>query len=209
MRFVFATLLSALTLSSAAALAAEPRAKAPSGAGNAKAEKVVPKDPENLRGISPYEEKVAHGKELAAQKDWAGAAAVFEEVIVMSPEDARGYLLLAQAKRDSDVLEIVEKGRSKKGTEPVEAKLMFVRAELLERKASLTPTVATTGDFGEMLKTVWDQSVQAWGAYSAYVSTHTRAPDYTRTADARRKAIGERSAREQQYRVVRAKRDNK
>lgn len=211
MRIVFATLLTAITMTSAGALAAGPRPKEASGAAEAKVkpQKVVPKDPQNVRGISAYEETIARGKELAGRKDWSAAAGVFEDAIAMAPDDARGYLLLAQAKRDADVLEIVEKGRTKKGTEPVEAKLMFVRAELLERKASLTPTNAAAADFGEALKTVWDQSVQAWGAYAAYVTTHTRAPDYTATADARRKAIAERGVREQQYSVVRSKRDNK
>jgi hypothetical protein len=207
MRLVLATLVSAITLASSAAYAGGSGAKAPDA--SAKPAKVVPKDPENVRGISPYEEKIARGKVLAGQKEWSSAAVAFQEAIDLKPDDARGYLLLAQAKRDADVIEIVEKGRSKKGTEPVEAKLMFVRAELLERKASLTPTTASGADFGERLKTVWDESLQAWGSYSAYVATHTRAPDYRVTADARRKAIADREAREQQYAVVRSKKDNK
>lgn len=174
-----------------------------------KAEKVVPKDPDNVRGISPYEEIIARGKARAKEKDWAGAAAAFEEAIAAKPDEARGYLLLAQAKRDSDVMSIVEQGRSKKGSEATEAKLLFVRAELLERKASLTPVAATGDDLGAQLKTVWETSKQGWSTYTAYVSTNTRAPSYLETAEARRKAIGEREEREQKFAVVRSKRDNK
>jgi tetratricopeptide (TPR) repeat protein len=174
-----------------------------------KAEKVVPKDPENVRGISPYEEVLARGKARAKEQDWSGAAAAFDEAVAMKPDEARGYLLLAQAKRDGDVIGIVEKGRTKKGSEATEARLLFVRAELLERKASLTPVLATGTDLGELLKTVWDTSKQAWTTYTAYVSTNPRAPDYRESAEARRKAIAEREDREQKYSVVRAKRDNK
>lgn len=223
MRPVTATLLLTTFLASAAAHAGDPEASraGSSRKGSAKLETdvaakqaapkrptEVPKDPDNVRGISPYEEKIARGKELASQKDWGSSAAAFQEAIQLRPEDPRGYLLLAQAKRDADVLEIVERGRTKKGSEVVESKLMFVRAELLERRASLTPTTGS-GDLSEMLKTVWDQSLAAWSAYAAYVQTHSRVPNHSATATARRKAIEEREEREKKYALVRAKRDNK
>ncbi len=173
-----------------------------------KKEKVVPKDPDNVKGISPYEEQIAEGKKYAAAQNWGAAAAAFEKAIGINVDDARGYLLLAQAKRDADVMAIIETARSKKGTEPVEAKILFVRAELLERKASLTPT-ASGPDLAETLKSVWDTSVEAWNAYSAYVAAHTRAPDYSATATDRKQKIDEREKREQQYAVVKAKKDNK
>jgi hypothetical protein len=171
--------------------------------------KGVPKDPENVKGISPYEEIIARGKARAGEKDWAAAAMAFQEAIDLNPDEARGYLLLAQAKRDGDVMDVVEKGRSKKGSEQTEAKLMFVRAELLERKASVTPTTATGNELASMLKSVWEQSVDAWGSYASYVSSHPRVPDHKATAEARRKAIEERGEREQKFATVRAKRENK
>jgi len=211
MRATLPVLLALSVLHASPALAQDPAKKASkkTGAEAPKAEKVVPKDPENVRGISPYEEMLAKGKARAKDKDWAGAAAAFEEAVAANPDEARGYLLLAQAKRDADVIAIVEKGRTKKGSEATEARLLFVRAELLERKASLTPVNATGADFGDMLKTVWDTSKQAWTTYTAYVSTNPRAPDYRGSAEARRKAIAEREEREQNYSVVRLKRDNK
>jgi len=201
--------LSILCASPVLAQDAVKKASKKGGAEAPKAEKVVPKDPENVLGISPYEEIIAKGKALAKDKDWAAAAAAFEEAVAANPDESRGYLLLAQAKRDADVIAIVEKGRTKKGSEATEAKLLFVRGELLERKASLTPVNATGADLGDLLKTVWDTSKQAWTTYSAYLSTNPRVPNYRESADARRKAIAEREEREQKYSVVRSKRDNK
>jgi hypothetical protein len=172
-----------------------------------KKEKVVPTSDDNIKGVSPYEKQIAEGKKYAAEANWPLSANAFEKAIAMNPEEARGYLLLAQAKREGDVLEIVEKGRAKKASEAIESKLIFVRAELLERKAALTPI--TTGDLGEMLRSVWDQSIQAWSTYAAFVTTHTRAPDYKATAEERKSKIADREKREQQFAPVRAKRDNK
>ncbi len=206
---IVAGLTLAVALAATSAAVAQPKGKDKTApAKGAKKVNVVPKDPDNIKGISPYEEQLAEGRRLASTQNWAAAAAAFEKAIGMNPDDARGYLLLAQSKRDGDVMPTVETGRTKKAPEHVEAKLMFVRAELLERKASLTPTTGT-GDLGDMLKTVWDQSVEAWKSYAAFVTTHTRAPDYKATAEARQKAIADREAREQQYAPVRAKKDNK
>ena len=207
MRSAYATIALALVLVTAGAHAADPKTKG-GAKEKGKKEKVVPSDPDNIKGISPYELQLAEGKRFAATQNWAASAAAFDKAILINPDDARGYLLLAQAKRDGDVMPVIEQGRLKKATEPVEAKLMFVRAELIERKASLTPT-AGTGELADMLKTVWDQSVEAWNAYAAFVTTHTRAPDYKATAEARKKAIADREARETQYAPVRAKKDNK
>lgn len=215
MRLVTATLLSAFVLASTPAHAGEPakkRGAAPQEEASkpepSKRPTEVPKDPANVRGISPYEEKIARGKELAAQKDWGSAAAAFQEAIKLNPDEPRGYLLLAQAKRDDGVLEVVEQGRTKKGSELVESKLMLVRAELLERKASLE-SVEGSSDLADKLKTVWEQSLSAWGSYATYVRSHARVPNHSATADARRKAIEDREERERKYAPVRTKRDNK
>jgi hypothetical protein len=201
--------VAALVLGAMSADAADP--KKPQGSGKAppKQEKVVPSDPDNIKGISPYELLLADGRKHASQQNWSAAAVAFEKAIAQKPDEARGYLLLAQAKRDGDVFEILEQGQTKKATEAVQSKFLFVRAELLERRASLTPTTTTGADLGELLKTVWDRSIQAWTAYAAFVVAHTRAPDHRATADARRQAIARSQELEQQFASVRAKRDNK
>lgn len=177
--------------------------------GESKTANTVPKDPNNVKGISPYEELIGRGKTRAAAKDWSAAAAAFQEAIDLNPDEARGYLLLAQARRDSDVMDVVEKGRSKRGSEATEAQLLLVRAELLERKASATPTTKSGSELAAMLKSVWEQSREAWGFYATYLASHPRVPDNKATAEARRKAIEEREEREKRFAEVRAKRDNK
>ncbi|MBM4358851.1 MAG: hypothetical protein FJ096_12170 [Deltaproteobacteria bacterium] len=210
MRTVAATLLILATLDVTTAFGQEAAGDSRGAAdGKPAKSKGVPKDPDNVKGISQYEATLGRGKDRAAEKDWAAAALAFQEAIDLKPEEARGYLLLAQAKRDGDVLDIVEKGRSKSGSEATEAGLMLYRAELLERKASATALTGTGNELAAQLKAAWEPPRDAWGAYANFVASHPSVSGHKATADARRKAIAEREERESRFAAVRAKRDNK
>lgn len=173
----------------------------------------VPRDPENVKGISDYEAKLAEGREAFAQKDVARAVAAFEKAIESTPDEARGYHLLAQAKLEQGergaALASVDKGRAKSSPEHVEAKLVFMRAELLEHEASIAGSGKEGAELAEALKSGWEKATLAWSAYQVFIAAHARVPDHQESAAERKKQIAAREKREAEFAIVRSKRDNK
>ena len=94
-----------------------------------------------------------------------------------------GLVQLAQAKYD-DVEQTLQKAAKKKGPEELEAKVLFVLAELRER----------TGK--------WQLAKDAWSTYSAYVEGHPKAKGYADTAIERQKQIDRRVKYEKEYGAV-------
>ncbi len=182
-----------------------------SGHGAARLE--VPKDPENVKGISDYEAKLAEGRSAFAKKDVARAVAAFDKAVEAAPDDARGYHLLAQAKLEQGeraaALASVDKGRAKAAPEQVEAKLIFMRAELLEHEASIAGSGKEGPELAEAIKTAWEKAALAWSAYQVFIAAHARVPDHQATAAERKKQIAAREKREAEFAIVRSKRDNK
>lgn len=175
-------------------------------------------DPENVKGVSDFEAKLAEGRQAFAKKELARARAAFDEAIVMKPEEARGYHLLAQTQlekgeRDA-ALATVDKGLAKTAADDVAAKLLALRAELLEHQASVQGASATggsateTADIAEARKGAWEKASIAYGAYQVFLAAHARVPDHQATAAERKKQIAARKQRETQYAVVKSKREN-
>ena len=50
---------------------------------------------------------------------------------------------------------------------------------------------------------------EGWSAYSAFVTEHTRAPNYSASADDRKQKVDDRVKREKDYGEVRGRADNK
>ena len=181
----------------------------------AAAQDEIKRDPDGLKGISPYNEDLAAGRKAYESGDNPAAITHFDAAIGKADNKMYGYLLKAQAQlANGDLnaaLSTAETARSKEGTEEQHAKVTFLLADLQERKADVPPSEVTKGQstektgLGETLKSAWERVKDAWNAYSAYVSEHSRVPDYKASAEDRKKKIDERIKRDKDYGEVRAR----
>lgn len=181
----------------------------------------VKRDPEGVTGISPYNEALAKGRVAFGEGDHDGAIAAFDDAIAKDGSRVMGYLLKAQAQLDKGDLAgataTAQSANGKKGTEEAQSKVLFLQAELSERNANASknededaPAPPTEKDTLEKaLRSVWDKVKEGWSAYGAFVSEHTRAPNYSATADDRKRKVDDRVKREKDYGEVRARADNK
>jgi len=170
----------------------------------------VKRDPSGQKGISPYNEALAKGRDSFKSKDYAGAVTHFDAAISDNGDKMLAYLLKAQAQlanNDLDAaLKTTEEGRAKRGTEEQQAKMLFLLADLRERKAD-TPPGADGGDAGlqDALKGKWEAVREVWNGYMAYLTDHTRVPDYSASAKDRIKKVDERVKRDRDYGQVKAR----
>ncbi|MEQ9319017.1 MAG: tetratricopeptide repeat protein, partial [Polyangiaceae bacterium] len=179
----------------------------------------VKRDPNGVTGISPYNEALAKGREAFTKNDHDGAIAAFDEAIAKDGSRVMAYLLKAQAQLDKGDLAgataTAESANGKKGTEEEQSKVIYLQAELGERKANEpkkkdAPAPPTEKDALEKaLRSVWDRVKEGWSAYSAFVTEHTRAPNYSASADDRKQKVDDRVKREKDYGEVRGRADNK
>lgn len=170
---------SAIALGNASA-AAEP----PKGDGK----KEVRKDPEGKRGISPYMELIAKGEASFVARDLPGAISAFQDAIKLDTEKMLGFYRLGEAQLESGKPEEAEiawqSALNKKGTEDLNAKVLFLIADLRERQRK------------------WQASKEAWGAYTAFLQGHPKALGYPATAIERQKQADRRMKDEVDYAVV-------
>jgi hypothetical protein len=189
---------------SAQAKGAQP-AKAGKAAGGA-----VKRDPNGIKGISPYMEEIAKGRDAFKAKDHSGAIRAFQAAISKDGDRQLGYYMLAQTQLDKgdldDAVATVEEGSAKKGTEAVQAKMSFLKSELMERKANSKPGEDNApGSALEAIGTKWQGVKSAWRAYADFVAAHDGAPNYGASASDRQKKIDERVKRDNDFAAVRVR----
>jgi hypothetical protein len=169
----------------------------------------VRRDPKGQTGISPYNEDLAKGRDAFKGGDHGAAIGHFDAAIQKDGQKMMAYLMKAQsqlAKGDLDLaLATAETGRAKEGTEDQQAKMLFLFADLTERKADTAPGADAQGGLKDALQGKWEQVKVAWNGYIAYVAAHTRVPDYKASAEDRNKKIDERVKRDKDYGEVRAR----
>ena len=189
-----AIVLAGATVSTAAA---QPKDPAPKEAAE------VRRDPAGTKGISPYMEDIAKGRDAFQKQDPAAAIAAFDAAIAKDPDRLLGYLLKAQVQLTKDDLDgaiaTAATGRTKKGTENEQSKLLFLSAELDERKANSKPGVENEVSALERLKLKWDAVKEAWDRYVTYLEEHPGAPDYKASAEERKAQIDARVKRDADY----------
>ncbi len=173
--------------------------------------KKVRTDPKGVTGISPYNEALAKGRKAFVDKRIDDAIAAFRGAIQKSPDKTDAYLLLGQAQHHKGeldaALKTIEDGRKKQGSEAIDAKMLFLRADLLERKAAATKDGGGTKSLAETLASAWERAKEGWSAYKVFLDAHSRLPDYKASADKRKQAIDERIKRAKDYGEVRARID--
>ena len=176
---------------------------APSASAQSKQASEVRRDPAGTKGISPYMEDLAKGRSAFQNKDATAAIAAFDAAIAKDPERLLGYLLKAQAqlaKNDLDgAFATAAVGRTKSGTEAEQGKMLFLSAELDERKANTKPGEENEVSALERLKLKWDTVKDAWSRYVTHQTEHPTAPDFKASAEDRNAKIDARVKRDADY----------
>ena len=188
--FALTTLVTtAIALGNATAAADQPKADAPKAAVKADSgKKEVKKDPEGKRGISPYMEAMSKGEAAFVARDLPGAVSAFQEAIKLDAEKTLGFYRLGEAMLESGKLDDADAtwqtALGKKGTDDLNAKVLFVIADLRERQKK------------------WQACKDAWAAYAAFLQSHPKALGYPATAIERQKQAERRMKDEVDYGTV-------
>jgi predicted Zn-dependent protease len=150
--------------------------------------KEVRKDPEGKRGISPYAEAIAKGEGAYVARDLPGAITSFQDAIKLDTEKMLGFFRLGEAQLESgkpdDADGTWQTALGKKGTDDLNAKLLFVIADLRERQHK------------------WQAAKDAWASYSAFLQNHSKVTGYPATATERTKQADRRMKDEVDYAAV-------
>jgi tetratricopeptide (TPR) repeat protein len=161
-------LLSALLLATPSGAFAQGAKAAPAGEPR--------RDPQGLKGISPFWEALAKGDHAYVARDFDAAIASYRDAITKEPQNALGHYRMGEAhlaKGDSKEAEaswvaglrFVGKNHTLRG------KLLFVLADLREREKQ------------------YDQAAQGWSDYAQLVRQQKEAKTYPATAAERKKRI--------------------
>jgi len=146
------------------------------------------RDPEGKAGISPYMESVVKGQNAFVARDFPGAVVAFQDAIKLDPQAMLGFYLLGEAQLEAGKPEEAEAawttGLSKKGSDDLNAKLLFLMADLRERQKNL------------------QGAKDAWASYAAFLTSHPQAKGFPATAEDRQKRIDQRMKDEKDYGVV-------
>jgi predicted Zn-dependent protease len=150
--------------------------------------KEIRKDPEGKRGISPYAEAIAKGEAAYVARDIPGAITAFQDAIKLDTEKMLGFFRLGEAQLESgkpdDADSTWQTALGKKGTDDLNAKLLFVIADLRERQHK------------------WQAAKDAWASYSAFLQNHAKVNGYPATATERTKQADRRMKDEVDYAAV-------
>jgi tetratricopeptide (TPR) repeat protein len=172
-------IIAALTLGNVSAAADPPKVAG---------KKEIRKDPEGKRGINPYFELIAKGEAAFVARDLPGAVSAFQEAIKLDTEKMLAFYRLGEAQLESgkpDEADVTwQAALSKKGPEELNAKVLFVLADLRERQRK------------------WQASKDAWAAYTAFLQSHPKALGYPATPTERQKQADRRMKDEIDYGVV-------
>lgn len=138
----------------------------------------VRRDPQGLKGISPFWEALKKGDDLFVARDLDGALTQYKDAISKAPQNPLGHYRIGEAHlAKGDVqeaeaswvaaLRYVGKDMSLKG------KIMFVLADLRERQKS------------------YDDAIERWTAYATFATQQTSVKMYPKTPPERKKKIDE------------------
>jgi tetratricopeptide (TPR) repeat protein len=180
---LIAPALLALTLAPATAFGQAPAAAPP-----AKGE--VRRDPQGLKGISPFWESLKKGDDLYVARDFEGAIAAYREAIAKEPQNSLGHYRMGEAqlaKGDPQEAEAswVAALRFVGNNLGLKAKILFVLADLRERQKS------------------YDDAKERWTAYEQFAQQNPGVKTYPASATERKRRIDVWKKLLEDYAVVR------
>ncbi len=163
---------------------ATPKDKAPAAAAGG-----VRKDPQGIKGISPFWENVKKGDDLYVARDFDGAIAAYKDAITKEPQNPLGHYRIGEAHLAKGDMKEAEEAwvaalRFVGRDNALKAKVLFVLADLRERQKS------------------YDDATDRWNAYETFAKQNTNAKTYPATATDRKKRVTEWKALLEQYGAV-------
>ena len=154
---------------------------------------VVRRDPEGIRGISPFWEEVLKGDRAYVAKDYERATARFRDALKIEPKNPEGHLRLGQA-----LFRSVGKGNATEAerswlealghahnTPAAKTKALFLLADLSERKKA------------------YEEATKRWKSYKEHALSLKAIKAYPKTADDRLRRIEEWQKLLVEYKAVR------
>ncbi len=107
----------------------------------------VKKDPDGVKGISPFWEAVNRGNSAYIARDYDKAISEFREAITKEPQNALGHYRMAEAQRAKGDLPAAEASltdalRYAGNNPPLRAKIQFLMADLKERAKAYDDAIA-------------------------------------------------------------------
>ena len=154
---------------------------------------VVRRDPEGIKGISPFWEAVLPGDRAFVAKDYDKATAQFRDALKIEPKNPEGHLRLGQA-----LFRSVGKGNATEAerswlealghahnTPAAKTKALFLLADLSERKKA------------------YEEATKRWKSYKEHALSLKAIKAYPKTADDRLRRIEEWQKLLVEYKAVR------
>jgi tetratricopeptide (TPR) repeat protein len=134
------------------------------------------RDPQGIKGVSPFWESLKKGDDLYVARDFDGSVAAFREAISKEPQNALGHYRMGEAQRAKGELQEAEAswvaGLRFVGRDlGLKAKLLFVLADLSERQKS------------------YDDARERWTAYEQFARQNPGVKTYPATAVERKRRI--------------------
>ncbi len=134
------------------------------------------KDPQGIKGISPFWEQLKKVDDLYVARDFDGAIAAYKEAITKEPQNPMGHYRIGEAhlaKNDTQEAETawVAALRFVGGDHPLKAKILFVLADLRERQKS------------------YDDATDRWNAYAQFAQQQPAAKAFPKSAEDRKGKI--------------------
>jgi len=172
----------------------------------------VRRDPAGQKGISPFMEKLAEGRRASADGKHDDAIRAFEDAMELEPDKLVPYLLKAQsllAKDELDAaIDAASTGRTKQGTAAERSKLLFLSADLDERKKDTPAGQDNEPSMLEKLSKAWDEVKNSWNAYVALLEAQSVEPSFKASADDRKGKVDDRVKRDEDFAEVKKRAPN-
>ncbi len=145
-------------------------AAAPHGSGP------VRKDPQGVKGISPFQEAIKKGDDLFVAHDFEGAVAAYTEAITHEPKNGLGHYRMGEAQIAAGDLGGAEAAfiaglRFVGSDAPLKAKLTFALADIHERQKA------------------YDKANDRWAEYQTLTTQQKEAQGFPATAIERKRAL--------------------
>jgi tetratricopeptide (TPR) repeat protein len=136
----------------------------------------VRRDPKGIKGISPFWEALKKGDDAYVARDFDGAIAAYTEALNREPKHPLGHYRIGEvhlAKGDHDKAEAAWQAalRFVSGDPRLRAKILFVLADLRERRGALA------------------EAKTAWSSYAKQIKAKPKAAGYPKTPPERTKRI--------------------
>jgi tetratricopeptide (TPR) repeat protein len=134
------------------------------------------KDPQGVKGVSPFWENLKKGDDLYVARDFDGAIAAFKDAIAKEPQNPLGHYRIGEAhlaKNDTQEAETawVAALRFVGGDHVLKAKILFVLADLRERQKA------------------YDDATDRWNAYAQFAQQQPAAKAFPKSAEDRKGKI--------------------